>query len=152
MTNERMCAINENSGAGNAENGVNGKKTFIDTSTERSYTTMEMMNGKMPDEMLEKITGGAVGADTEEGRLLWEDLLREIHTELNRVEYETDPIPDRQRELYRNAIKAYEACIIALRARGDMFNAGMDLYIAAGQFRFDPAIDALILRLEGLLQ
>lgn len=56
---------------------------------------MEMMNGKMPDEMLEKITGGAVGADTEEGRQLWEDLLREIRTELNRVEYETDPIPDR---------------------------------------------------------
>lgn len=152
MTNERMCAINENSGAGNAKNGVNGKKTIIDTSTERSYTTTEMMNGKMPDEMLEKITGGAVGADTEEGRLLWEDLLREIHAELNRVEYETYPIPDRQRVLYRNAIKAYEECLIALRARGDMFNAGMDLYIAAGQFRFDPAIDALILRLEGLLQ
>ena len=80
MTNERMCAINENSGAGNAKNGVNGKN---------GMKGMEMMNGKMTDEALDQVSGGAVGADTEEGRLLWEDLLREIHTELNRVEYET---------------------------------------------------------------
>lgn len=121
-------------------------------STYENAGAVNEKNGIMTEEALEKITGGAVGADTEEGRLLWEDLLREIHAELNRVEYETDPIPDRQRVLYRDAIKAYEECIIALRARGDMFTAGMDLYIAAGQFRFDPAIDALMLRLECLLQ
>lgn len=87
-------------------------------STYENAGAVNEKNGIMTEEALEKVSGGAVGADTEEGRLLWEDLLREIHTELNRVEYETDPIPDRQRELYRNAIKAYEACIIALRARG----------------------------------
>ena len=121
-------------------------------STYENAGAVNEKNGIMTEEALEKVSGGAVGADTEEGRLLWEDLLREIHAELNRVEYETYPIPDRQRVLYRNAIKVYEECLIALRARGDMFNAGMDLYIAAGQFRFDAAIDALMLRLEGLLQ
>ena len=94
----------------------------------------------VPDDMLERISGGMLNPDTEENRRRWLGLLGEIRYQLNSIGRET---PADDVELHESIAKAMEAaydCENAVIYGGNLFGEGAKLYSRLFPFRDDRRI------------
>lgn len=81
----------------------------------------------VPDEMLEKVSGGFVAPDTAENRKRWEDLLEAIRDKLMSLN-EGSRLPDELSRAVGEAFFQVFQCTEALEGDGDLYGAAMDLY------------------------
>lgn len=85
---------------------------------------------KVPDEMLEKVSGGFVAPDTAENRKRWEDLLEAIRDKLMSINESHSRLPDELSGAISEAMYLVFQCTEALEGDGDLYGAAMNLYSA----------------------
>lgn len=85
---------------------------------------------KVPDEMLEKVSGGFVAPDTAENRKCWEDLLEAIRDKLMSINESHSRLPDELSRAISEAMYLVFQCTEALEGDGDLYGAAMNLYSA----------------------
>lgn len=83
---------------------------------------------KVPDEMLEKVSGGFVAPDTAENRKRWEDLLEAIRDKLMSINESHSRLPDELSGAISEAMYLVFQCTEALEGDGDLYGAAMNLY------------------------
>ena len=87
---------------------------------------------KVPDEMLEKVSGGFVAPDTAENRKCWYDLLEAIRDKLMSINESHSRLPDELARAISEAMYLVFQCTEALEGDGDLYGAAMNLYSALG--------------------
>ena len=107
---------------------------------------------KVPDEMLEKVSGGFVAPDTAENRKRWEDLLEAIRDKLMSINESHSRLPDELSRAVGEAFFQVFQCTEALEGDGDLYGAAMDLYSALENPHIGSNdMDCLRYRLRALL-
>lgn len=107
---------------------------------------------KVPDEMLEKVSGGFVAPDTAENRKRWEDLLEAIRDKLMSINESHSRLPDELSRAISEAMYLVFQCTEALEGDGDLYGAAMDLYSALENPHIGSNdMDCLRYRLRALL-
>ena len=84
----------------------------------------------VPDEMLERVSGGFVAPDTAENRKRWEDLLEAIRDKLMSINESHSRLPDELSRAISEAMYLVFQCTEALEGDGDLYGAAMNLYSA----------------------
>ena len=107
---------------------------------------------KVPDEMLEKVSGGFVAPDTAENRKRWEDLLEAIRDKLMSINESHSRLPDELSRAISEAMYLVFQCTEALEGDGDLYGAAMNLYSALENPHIGSNdMDCLRYRLRALL-